>query len=100
MAIDTRYDTCAVCAADEQCAVVAGNPVCGDCCKEHAATVVELDEELDDLRAEVKSLEEDRDEEKMRADEAERKLQEIAATADQPKAPKKPRKANAATVTP
>lgn len=125
MAIDTRYDTCAACAADEQCAIVANVPICGDCGKEIAiAAASAYEDELDNARAEVKSAEEDRDEAQesmraaeQRADDADTALRaqeavsaDLAAKIDTiramcegvavPVAPKKPRKAKAATVAP
>lgn len=59
MTIETRYDTCAVCASDEDCALIADKPVCGDCCEAGMlAAGVDHESEVEDLKSEVADHEE------------------------------------------
>lgn len=57
MTIDTRYDTCVGCAADGQCAIVAGQPFCGDCGASIADAAGDATGELRELQNKLDSAE-------------------------------------------
>ena len=88
MAIDTRFDTCAECAADEDCAVLAGKPLCSGCLRDAANMISMYEDDLKDAQDELAECE--RTCEELRADVA-----RLVAEAAKP--PKAKRKAKVAT---